>query len=82
MVLSIQRRHLSYGQWLKEIVFSLPIIGSEKLYMSLDNGNSVEVVSLLQRVSNTRGRTIKLDVEMEDYHRIKNKTDATADATE
>ncbi len=50
--------------------------------MSLDNGNSVEVVSLLQRVSNTRGRTIKLDVEMEDYQKIKNKTEVTADATE
>ena len=33
----------------------------------------VEVVSLLQRVSNTRERTITLDVEMEDYHRIKNE---------
>ena len=31
----------------------------------------VEVVSLLQRMSNTRGKTITLDVEMEDYHRIK-----------
>ena len=42
----------------------------------------VEVVSLLQRVSNTRERTITLDVEMEDYHRIKNRTEVTADATE
>ena len=33
----------------------------------------VEVVSLLQRMSNTRERTITLDVEMEDYHRIKNE---------
>ena len=41
----------------------------------------VEVVSLLQRVSNTRERTITLDVEMEDYHRIKNRTEVTADAT-
>ena len=32
----------------------------------------VEAVSLLQRMSNTRERTITLDVEMEDYHRIKN----------
>ena len=37
------------GQWLKEVVFSLPIIGSEKLYMSLDKGNSVEVITLLRR---------------------------------
>ncbi|MBQ9886911.1 MAG: 23S rRNA (uracil(1939)-C(5))-methyltransferase RlmD [Lachnospiraceae bacterium] len=42
----------------------------------------VEVVSLLQRLSNTRERTITLDVEMEDYHRIKNGTGVTADATE
>ncbi|MBQ4307776.1 MAG: 23S rRNA (uracil(1939)-C(5))-methyltransferase RlmD [Lachnospiraceae bacterium] len=33
----------------------------------------VECVSLLQRMSNTRERTITLDVEMEDYHRIKNE---------
>jgi len=45
-------------------------------------GMHVEVVSLLQRVSNTRERTITLDVEMEDYHRIKNGTGVTADATE
>ncbi len=42
----------------------------------------VEVVSLLQRLSNTREKTITLDVEMEDYHRIKNRTEVTADATE
>ena len=32
---------------------------------------NVEVVSLLQRVSNTRPKAITLDVEMEDYYRIK-----------
>ncbi len=42
----------------------------------------VEVVSLLQKMSNIRERTITLDVEMEDYHRIKNRTEVTADATE
>ena len=41
-----------------------------------------EVVSLLQKMSNTRERTITLDVEMEEYHRIKNRTEVTADATE
>ena len=51
------------------------------LSASKENGH-VEVVSLLQRVSNTRERTITLDVEMEDYHRIKNRTGVTADATE
>ena len=42
----------------------------------------VETVCLLQKMSNTRERTITLDVEMEDYHRIKNGTEVTADATE
>lgn len=42
----------------------------------------IEVVSLLQKMSNIRERTITLDVEMEDYHRIKNRTEVTADATE
>lgn len=37
------------GQWLKEISFPLPIIGNEKLYMSWDNGNSVETVVQLCR---------------------------------
>ena len=32
---------------------------------------TVEVVSLLQRMSNTRPKAITLDVEMEDYYRIK-----------
>ena len=31
----------------------------------------VETVALLQRVSNTRPKVITLDVEMEDYYRIK-----------
>lgn len=33
----------------------------------------VEVVSLLQRMSNTLKKTITLDVDMEDYHRIKSE---------
>ena len=32
---------------------------------------TVEVVSLLQKMSNTRPKAITLDVEMEDYYRIK-----------
>ena len=43
-------------------------------YAVLINGVSsshVEVVSLLQRLSNTRPKAITLDVEMEDYYRIK-----------
>ena len=31
--------------------------------------NDVGCVSLLQRMSNTRERTIRLDIDMEDYHR-------------
>lgn len=42
----------------------------------------VETVCLLQKMSNTRERMITLDVEMEKYHRIKNRTEVTADATE
>lgn len=34
----------------------------------------VECVALLQRMSNTRQATITLDVDMEDYHRIKGDT--------
>ena len=43
----------------------------------IHNGVSrnVEVVSLLQKMSNTRERTITLDVEMEDYYRLKNETE-------
>ena len=35
----------------------------------------VECVSLLQRMGNTREGTITLDVEMEDYYRLKNETE-------
>jgi len=35
--------------------------------------NDVEVVSLLQKMSNTRSKEITLDVDMEDYHRIKSE---------
>ena len=34
--------------------------------------NDVESIALLQRMSNTRSRSITLDVDMEDYHRIVN----------
>ena len=39
------------------------------------NENDVESIALLQRVSNTRSRSITLDVDMEDYHRIINGDD-------
>ena len=53
-----------------------------EMAIRLFSRTTVEVVSLLQKMSNTRERTITLDVEMEDYHRIKNRTEVTADATE
>lgn len=50
----------------------------------IHNGVSghIEVVSLLQKMSNTRLKEITLDVDMEEYHRIMNRTEVTADATE
>ena len=53
-----------------------------EMAIRLFSRTTVEVVSLLQKMSNTRERTITLDVEMEGYHRIKNRTEVTADATE
>ena len=38
------------GQWLKQIVFALPIIGNEDLYVGLDNGNPVETVVLMDKL--------------------------------
>lgn len=39
----------------------------------------VEVVSLLQRVSNTRSKVITLDVEMDDYYMIKTRDGGESD---
>lgn len=41
--------------------------------INLEQSSHVEVVSLLQRMSNTLKKTITLDVDMEDYHRIKSE---------
>ena len=41
------------------------------VFDQFSHGVHVECVALLQRLSNTRQATITLDVEMEDYHRIK-----------
>jgi len=60
------------GQWLKSIEFKLPII-SKDMKISLDNGSQIESIALLQRMSNTRSKEITLDVDMEDYHRIKSE---------
>ena len=48
---------------------------SMKLFDMFPFTGNVEVVSLLQKMSNTRERTITLDVEMEDYYRLKNETE-------
>ena len=47
--------------------------GSEGDTIRLLKQNTVEVVSLLQKMSNTRPKAITLDVEMEDYYRIKGR---------
>ena len=49
-----------------------PLLKSD---INLEQSSHVEVVSLLQKMSNTRERTITLDVEMEDYYRLKNETE-------
>lgn len=41
------------GQWLKELVFNLPIIDGERVNMSLDKENTVETVVCLYRSSLT-----------------------------
>ena len=40
----------SNGQWLKSIIFNLPVI-DENMEIGLDNGNHVETVVLLQRLN-------------------------------
>lgn len=55
--------------------FSVLYEGSEGDKIRLLKLNTVECVTLLQRMSNTRERTITLDDEMEDYYRLKNETE-------
>ena len=43
---------------------------------------TVESIALLQRMSNTRSKEITLDVDMEEYHRIMNRTEVTSDVKE
>ena len=54
------------GCWIRNIVFNfpMPVKGKEITALPLESESTVEVMSLLQRVSNTRERTITLDVEM------------------
>ena len=56
------------GQWLKSIRFKLPIIEND-LSIGLDNDEQVETVCLL---SNRKPDTkVRIDVDLEDYYRIK-----------
>ena len=55
--------------------YSVCYEGSEGDTIRLLKQNTVETIALLQRVSNTRSRSITLDVDMEDYHRIINGDD-------
>ena len=76
--IQIYEERQTSGQWLKSITFRLPIIDSDmKITVGngLDSQHRVESIALLQRVSNTRSRSITLDVDMEDYHRIINGDD-------
>ena len=50
-------------------------VQAQGMSINLISSCGVEVVSLLQKMSNTRERTITLDVEMEDYYRLKNETE-------
>ena len=63
------------GCWIRNIVFNfpMPVQGQEIKSLPLESESTVEVVSLLQRMSNTSKKTITLDVDMEDYHRIKSE---------
>ena len=61
------------GCWIRSIVFNfpMPVQGREIKSLPLESESTVESVTLLQRMSNTRPKAITLDVEMEDYYRIK-----------
>ena len=63
------------GRILKQLSLGFPVFyeGSEGDTIRLHKQNTVEVVSLLQSLSNTPSKQIILDVEMEDYHRIKSE---------
>ena len=59
------------GQWLKSIEFKLPII-SKDMKISLDNSSQTESVALLSNRNADKKGYITLDVNLDDYYRIKN----------
>ena len=60
------------ADWENALVEMVPM-----MEIRLLNETTVESVALLQRVSNTRQAIITLDVEMEDYQRIKSEGNNT-----
>ncbi len=58
------------GQFCKNIHVVATIKTAVIQYIDPTN---VESIALLQRMSNTRSKEITLDVDMEDYHRIKSE---------
>ena len=58
------------GQWIKSIVFKLPIIEHD-MELSLDNDNSVETVVCLSNKNAKPRDYVEIGVDAEDYYRIK-----------
>jgi site-specific DNA recombinase len=72
--IQIYEERQTSGQWLKSITFRLPIIDSD---MSIPIGNSLDSethIEVVCQLSNHRKRPdsyVKLEVDAEDYYRIK-----------
>ena len=45
----VHEERTANGQWLNEIVFALPIISTEKVSLSLNNGNTDETIVVLSK---------------------------------
>ena len=58
------------GQWIKSVVFKLPIIEHD-MELSLDNDDSVETVVLLGKNVTRSKSHVDLGLDVEDYYRIK-----------
>ena len=58
------------GQWIKSIVFKLPIIEHD-MELSLDNDDSVETVVCLSKNFSKPKDYIQIGIDAEDYYRIK-----------
>ena len=58
------------GQWIKSVVFKLPIIEHD-MELSLDNDDSVETVVCLNKNFSKPKDYIQIGIDAEDYYRIK-----------